>query len=269
MKKLLLAWVLLVMLTSVSAQTTFFFSNGINYKTTSVSTVEVTASGPYYTVYTGSITLPKTVMYSDVTYTVTSIENDAFNGCRGLTSISIPRSVTSIGKGAFLGCSSLTSITIPSSVTTIGDGAFCACKAVKKYTVHPSNPTYSTLDDVLFNKDRTTLIAYPNRESSQYVIPPSVTSIGVIAFGFCSSLTSITIPTSVTSIGIQAFDGCTELSEIHCQKEVPLPIMSYTFNSVGKATCKLYVPKGSSASYSKAPYWKEFQTIIEEDSRAL
>ena len=39
-------------------------------------------------------------------------------------------------------------------------------------------------------------------------IPNSVTSIGDAAFGYCSGLTSITIPNSVTSIGGSAFQSC-------------------------------------------------------------
>ena len=58
---------------------------------------------------------------------VTSIEKDAFYGCRELTSIIIPNSVTSIGEGAFMFCTGLTSITIPNSITSIGKEVFAFC----------------------------------------------------------------------------------------------------------------------------------------------
>ena len=58
---------------------------------------------------------------------VTRIGNFAFEGCSGLTSLTIPNSVTSIGYDAFFGCSGLTSVTIPNSVTSIGNFAFEAC----------------------------------------------------------------------------------------------------------------------------------------------
>ena len=61
---------------------------------------------------------------------VTSIGNNAFLYCRGLTSITIPNSVTSIGNDAFYYCRGLTSITIPNSVTSIGNNAFSYCRGL-------------------------------------------------------------------------------------------------------------------------------------------
>ena len=78
--------------------------------------------------YSGYIKIPSEVVYNGDVYSVTSIGEGAFSGCRSLTSISIPNSVTSIGNQAFYGCRSLTSISIPNSVTSIGDGAFKRCR---------------------------------------------------------------------------------------------------------------------------------------------
>jgi len=146
---------------------------------------------------------------------VTSIGIFAFNRCESLTSITIPSSVTSIGDVAFCWCRSLTSITIPSSVTFIGDGAFYACSSLTSIIVDTQNRTYSSVDGVLFDKNKTVIIAYPaGKQERTYTIPLSITSIGNVAFSRCESLTSITIPSSVTSIGEHAFETCTSLTNI-------------------------------------------------------
>ena len=96
--------------------------NGIYYNLVSkIKEAEVTQNPNKYT---GSVVIPEKVTYENVEYSVTSIGKYAFDGCSGLTSVTIPNSVTSIGKYAFYGCSGLTSVTIPKSVTSIGEGAF-------------------------------------------------------------------------------------------------------------------------------------------------
>ena len=140
---------------------------------------------------------------------VVEIESSAFNGCANLTSIIIPDSITSIGDFAFENCSGLTSITIPDSVTSIGDHAFYNCSSLTSITVSENNKYFSSLNGVLFNKDKTELVTYLiGNERTEYAIPDSVTSIGDRAFYKCSSLTSIIIPDSVTSIGDHAFYNC-------------------------------------------------------------
>ena len=153
-----------------------------------------------------SITIPDSV---------TRIDNGAFSVCTSLTSVTIPDSVTSIGESAFNGCTSLTSITIPDSVTSIGDWAFSGCKSLTAIDVEVGNNNYTSVDGVLFNKDKTELICYPaGKTDKSYNIPDSVTSIGNWAFDGCTSLTSVTIPDGVTSIGDSAFSGCTSLTSI-------------------------------------------------------
>ena len=169
---------------------------------------------------------------------VTMIWNSAFAWCNSLTSINIPNSVTTIGKDAFAYCDSLTSINIPNSVTTIGYWGLRTCKSLTSITIPNSvvtiigNPfllwhgnlyneskAFIYEDHVLFNKNRTILIAYRAKETN-YTIPNSVTTIGEGAFCGCDSLTNINIPNSVTTIGKGAFSHCDSLTSINIPNSV-------------------------------------------------
>lgn len=82
-------------------------------------------------------------------------------------------------------------------------------------SVEPNNTVYSSIDGVLFNIDKTTLIHYPlNKDSDLYVIPDSVTSIGDSAFFRCRRLTTIVVPHNVTIIGGSAFFSCDNIKDV-------------------------------------------------------
>jgi hypothetical protein len=126
----------------------------------------------------------------------------------------IGNSVRSIGYGAFGGCTSLISVSIPSSVTSIGHFVFGLCAGLSSIAVSALNPTYSSADGLLFNKNQTQLILCPPGRSGSYVIPNSITGIEAKAFYGCTALTSVAVPDSVTSIGGSAFAGCTRLTSV-------------------------------------------------------
>ena len=169
-----------------------------------------------------SITIPDSV---------TRIGKSVFYDCRNLTRITMSNSVMWIGEEAFNGCNRLTSITIPNSVTSIGEKAFYRCLALTAIYVAEANKYYSSLDGVLFNKDKTELICYPpSKVDDSYNIPNSVKSIGNSAFEDCKKLTNIKIPDSVTCIGNRAFGYCTNLSRITIPDSVTY-ISGYTFYS--------------------------------------
>ena len=132
---------------------------------------------------------------------VTSVGNSAFKDCSSLTNVTIGSGVTTIEFGAFSYCTSLTSVTIPSSVNSIVEGAFAYCTRLTAISVNVGNATYSTLDGVLFNKTRTTLLEFPGGKVPNFTIPSGVTSIRAYAFMGCTNLASVTIPNGVTSIG--------------------------------------------------------------------
>ena len=164
---------------------------------------------------------------------VTNIGDYAFSGCRSLTDIVIPDSVTNIGDSAFWNCRSLTDIVIPNSVTSIGDNAFRHCSSLSSVVIPESvvnlngnpfcrwdgelkclSPYFIYDNKVLFDKDKSKIIAFRDKNTTSYVIPDSVTRIGKSAFRGCSFLNSVVIPDGVTSIGDNAFKNCSSLSNL-------------------------------------------------------
>lgn len=237
-----------------------FEVDGIYYNITSSEnlTVEVTFQGnslnEYCNKYTGAVTIPSTVTYEGMQYSVTNIEESAFLGCTSLISITIPESVTSIGNSAFVGCSSLTSVSIPESVTNIGFYAFCDCYSLTSINI-PKGVT--SIEFATF--ESCTSLTSIN-------IPKGVTSIGEAAFHFCSSLTSINIPESVTSIGSRAFLFCNSLTSIICKAITPPSISDDTFSRVD-SSIPVYVPSASVQEYQSARVWKNFTNFIGMDTR--
>jgi hypothetical protein len=146
---------------------------------------------------------------------VISISHDAFLGCSSLASVTIGKGVTSIGNGAFFQCFNLDgSIYIPSGVTNLDPNAFSNCRRLDKIIVDAHNPSYSSVDGVLFDKGQTTLLSCPEGKVGSYTIPASVTNIGTSAFFNCVGLTEVAIDGNVINIGKGAFDNCTALQAI-------------------------------------------------------
>ena len=166
--------------------------------------------------------------------------DEAFYGCRNLTSVSLPASLEVIGYRAFGECESLTTVTIaePSSLTTIGESAFGW-----------------------------------NRALTAITIPASVTSIGAKAFEG-AGLTSVTIPASVTSIGSEAFRFCTELDLVTMLGETPPTLgdgdgSDSVFESTGITATyvdtkdkQIYVPKSSIQTYKES--WTRWTDYIND-----
>ena len=182
---------------------------------------------------------------------VKKIECDAFDECKSLKSVTIGNSVKNIKYVDFDCCKNLKTFTvnsgnseyssvdgvlfdkdkstlikypcgknetkyiIPDSVKDIDLRAFDGCKSLKIFTVNSGNSEYSSVDGVLFDKNKSTLIKYPcGKKETKYIIPNSVKTIEDRAFDGCKNLKSVTIGNSVTSIGDDAFEGCESLESV-------------------------------------------------------
>ena len=131
--------------------------------------------GIHYSPFYGKATISD-VQFGDK---VTEISRDLFNGCTGLTSMTLPESVNSIGYCAFEGCTGLSTIYIPNSVEIIGERAFYECKSLQSIT-----------------------------------IPAKLEAIEKYVFFGCEGLTSVVIPNNINTIGERAFYGCINLSDL-------------------------------------------------------
>jgi len=184
------------------------------------------SSNPFYSIRTQ---ITEFIICDDMT----SIPSYMCYEMSNLKSVTIPNSVTSIGYSAFYGCSGLTSVTIPNSVTSIGSHAFSACSSLKKVIV--PNIDIKNWCSIKFDNYYANPLYYArhlysdeNTEITELVIPDDVTSIGALAFYWCSGLSSVIIPNSVTSIGYSAFYGCSGLTSVTIPNSVT-SIGSYAF----------------------------------------
>ena len=195
--------------------------------------------------------------------TITEIGENAFVGCKVLTSVKFPINLKIIKRWAFDGCS-LTSVDLSGCVNleTVEGGPFC-CTTLTDIIVDENNTKYCTENGILFNKDKTELVQYPGgKPEKSYKVPDSVIKIGDSAFMSCenletvefstnvrrlekrafsnsASLTSIKLPASLESIGYAAFMSCrnltdADLSECSNLKGIEGQVFDYSVNAIVK-----------------------------------
>ncbi|MGN0536508.1 MAG: leucine-rich repeat protein [Acutalibacteraceae bacterium] len=153
--------------------------------------------------------------YFIIDSSITNIKEDAFCDEIGLLEILIENGVTHIGGNAFGKTGLVDSVFIPKSVTSIDYNPFPGCWNLKAIEVDSDNPSYISVDGVLYTKDMKTLVCYPAGKSLDgFVIPSTVTEIGKYAFSGCD-VSGFTLPDTITSIPDYAFYGCTGMTEFN------------------------------------------------------
>jgi len=245
MKKLVIFYLILLYYAG-----TVFAQNGtlgtLAYALDENGTLTISGTGIIPSTFMGTISSNNSA-FRDMEYLVieegiTGIGISAFINCRNLESVTFPGTLTKIDGNAFDNCSKLPLLYFPASVSSITPISFQGCDALSYLSVHPDNPTYSSADGVIFNKNKTRLVLCPPGRKGTYSIPASVNIIDNHAFLNCGELSAITIPNSVsiietfafsgagvtsldipegvTSIGISAFNMCTKMTAVNIPASV-------------------------------------------------
>jgi len=183
----------------------FSWSTNLRSVTLPDGLTDIGANAFYYCTGLDHVNLPNSL---------TNIGAGAFFNCATLGSLILPNSVTSIGDNALAKCSNLSTVAIPGSVTSLGRAILYNCINLSAITVEPNSSSFTSIDGVLFSKDLTKLVEFPQGKGQSYVVPDGVTTIGDSAFYVCTGLTNVTIPNSVTNIESFAFRNCSALSNI-------------------------------------------------------
>lgn len=204
-----------------------------------------------------------------------TIDDYAFSLCSALESIVIPDSVTDLGDSVFSGCSSITEITLPKGLQEIGYYVFENCSSLSDIKIDESNENYTTVDGVLYNKDKTLLIAYPiGNERTSFATPSTLTKIRSYPFAYSknlkevtlneglkevphyafydSKIVSVNIPASVNEIVTSAFEKCTELQAVNFADGSNLESISYNAFSECSSLKQIELPEGLKYIYSRA-----------------
>ena len=146
--------------------------------------------------------------------TLTEIGSSAFAGCVKLPEIRLPANLQRLAGHAFYKCESLTTLTIPVGLTAFNPNAVTLCAGLVAFDVAEGNPAFAVRDGILFSKDGSVLVCYPQgRDGDSYVVPDDVKEIGDAAFQ-AAKIKSISLPDGLTKLGNGAFarSGLTEFT---------------------------------------------------------
>ena len=258
------------------------------------TTLEIDPNCPLVTIETKAFYGCKGLKSIALPKTVTTIGASAFSGCKalekvtfaddadiksiganafefsGIKSISIPEGVTTIDKEAFSTCDVLTEVTLPSTLASMSGEAFKFCSKLANVYVADGNTNYSSINGILLNKDKTTLVLFPPAKANDKftLLPPSITKLGDYAFYTCTNLKNVVIPNKVTSIGERTFGLCSNLNSITflCDDMIPSANINQEQNKVAfDATMfkniDIHVRKEKLTDYENEPFYNQFNSI--------
>ncbi len=161
---------------------------------------------------------------------LTTLDDEAFMGCKQLTSVKLPRQLQAIGSRAFKDCTKLQPPTLPERLNTIGEEAFMGCTAISAIT-----------------------------------LPQNLRTIGARAFDGCNKLSEMTLPNGIRQLGDEAFASCTALVSFTIRTIQPQAISmgSQLFSNIDLQGATLHVMQGTRAFFAADEQWSKFGTIKE------
>ena len=223
----------------------------------------------------GVITIPETVTNGDITYDVTTLENNAFINCSGITDVVLNSKITALPTGPFANCTGLKSYVIPSTITSIGNQAFRGCTNLTEVNIPASVTSIGTNDafwgtssdlvlnfdsdelfivedGILYNKEKTRLMHCPINKTG-VTIPETVTEIDGHAFCLNSS-TEIALPSGLKTIGDDAF----------AQSALTSVTIPASVTKIGSSAFNHY-SSNLPAGYSQSLYQNNLTSVVFEE----
>ncbi len=291
-KKLVLLMSTILLILSVS----FLFSVALKGRAESSELFEM--SGSTLVRYTGdnaNVTIPSkvsvigkgafagndTIEKVTISNSVQIIEYEAFNECSALLEVDIPDSVKQIGSSAFAGCEKLCDVTIGKGLETLGSGVFAGCDSLADITISPKSVTFTCVDGVLYDAERTKLYqVLAGCDKTYYIMPDSVTEIEQYAFwgndylkhmqisenvteipafacSNSSALQTVSMSFNMEDINMKAFEDCTELLQIYIPDSVRY-IHETAFDGCPKVEIfAKYYSKGATFAKANGLTWRE------------
>ena len=220
----------------------------------------------------GELNIPSEINYKGETFVVKGMAWCSFYNNQGLTKVTIPKTVEGILNYVPHNPEDETS----GAVAPIYMNPFKGCTALESIEVDEENPSFKSVDGVLFSQDGvgqyyyhtnnykgTGLYCYPEgKQQHIYTIPDGVEWIGGGAVSNNKYLTTLTIPNSMKHICTSAFEGCSNLKELYCKADNVPVVWESVFKDVPIASATLHVPEGSIEKYKATSPWKDFGNIV-------
>lgn len=177
--------------------------------------------------YSGDVVVPEQISYNGRTYTVFSVDENAFAGCENLTSVSLPSTVRAVSSCAFLGCTGLRQVSLPAGLQAIASCAFVGCTSLQQIT-----------------------------------LPRHAERVDSLTFYCCSSLTSVVLPHRIRIVCQGALEHLPAMTHLYSFASTPPVAEQGAFTLADQEHCTLHVPAEALPLYQKSPFWSDFYQIV-------